>query len=437
MGKLSAFATQWWPFAILLLLSSVAVLDMSGKLGAVYRWMVRYMPPEVWSALAAWVAVAVGIVTVVVAGRYAKQQVDKAQEQVREAREARLDQERHAREAIETQVRIAEEQAQPNVVLYTELNPSAKQFVEIVVKNFGTTPAYHVKAAFDPPLKATPNLLSKGKLADVPIPEFPILAPGQEWRTGWDHSVSRKQHQKEWAPVAGKKEPELTDEQKLMIQAYMSYTGEAYSYEQAIADMTLPPRHTAVVTYEDSHGKHFETKAVLDSELFKGTTWVDIKTVHDLAKTLEQQLKEQNRGLGAIHRRLAEFGTEHDGIWIYTSSDDEERQYRRSISNAEAQESRESHDHLEWAMSGRKGDDPWRRPNPNDASQIPIETVNIGDWFIPGDDESFQVGQAWRVAFIKKHEFEDFGAVFELFRSDGDSIREREGTQIWCIRRPS
>lgn len=207
MGKLSAFATQWWPFAILLLLSSVAVLDMSGKLGAVYRWMVRYMPPEVWSALAAWVAVAVGIVTVVVAGRYAKQQVDKAQEQVREAREARLDQERHAREAIETQVRIAEEQAQPNVVLYTELNPSAKQFVEIVVKNFGTTPAYHVKAAFDPPLKATPNLLSKGKLADVPIPEFPILAPGQEWRTGWDHSVSRKQHQKEWAPVAGKKNP--------------------------------------------------------------------------------------------------------------------------------------------------------------------------------------------------------------------------------------
>ncbi len=32
---------------------------------------------------------------------------------------------------------------------------------------------------------------------------------------------------------------------------------------------------------------------------------------------------------------------------------------------------------------------------------------------------------------------QDFGAVFELFRSDGDSVREREGAQIWCIRRPS
>lgn len=212
----------------------LAVLCATGSLSPTYQWFVRYFPPDVWSALAAWVAVAVGIVTVVVAGRYAKQQVEKAQDQVREAREARLDQERQAQEAIDIQVRIAEEQAQPNVVLYTELNPSAKQFMEIVIKNFGTTPAYHVKATFDPPLKATPNLVSKGKLADVPIPEFPILAPGQEWRTGWDHSISRKQHQKKWAPLAGSAESELTDEQKLAIQAHMSYTGEVYSYEEVM-----------------------------------------------------------------------------------------------------------------------------------------------------------------------------------------------------------
>lgn len=419
----------------LLGLGGIAALDMTGRLDPVVGNLTG-RSPDFWSAGAAWVAVAVGILTVVVAGRYAKQQVDKAQEQVREAREARLDQERQAREAIETQVRIAEEQAQPNVVLYTELNSSVKQFIEIVVKNFGTTPAYHVKAAFDPPLKATPNLVSKGKLADVPIPEFPILAPGQEWRTGWDHSISRKQHQKKWAPLAGKTESELTDQQKLAIQAHMSYTGETYSYEQVIADMTLPSVHTAAVSYEDSHGKQFETKAVLDSELFKGTTWVDIKSVHDLVKTVDRQSKDQNKLLEAIHRRLAEFGTEHEGVWIYDSDDDEERQYRRAISNAEAQESRESSGHLQWAISGYKGKDPLKRPNPEDASKVPIETADIGDWFIP-DDESFQLGQAWRIAFIKRHVFEDFGTVYELFRSDGDSIREREGAQIWCIRSTS
>lgn len=304
------------------------------------------MSPEGWSALAAWVAVAVGVVTVVVAGRYAKQQVDKAQEQVREAREARLDQERQAREAIETQVRIAEEQAQPNVVLYTELNPSVKRFIEIIVKNFGTTPAYYVKATFNPPLKATPNNFSKGKLVDVPVPEFPILAPGQEWRTGWDFALAQKGHQKEWAPLAGKTESELTSEQKFAIQAHMSYTGETYTYEQVIADMTLPSLYNAKVTYEDSHGKSYTTEAVLDSELFKDTTWVDIKTVHDLAKTLEQQLKEQNKGLEAIHRRMAEFGTEHEGIWIYGSDDEDEREYRHQVAEAEAAEQREFEENI-------------------------------------------------------------------------------------------
>lgn len=399
---------DWWGLGVVVALGVVGVLEATNRLALTYRWLHNHVSPDGWSALAAWATVVIAAGAAIFAWS-----------QVREARRTR------------------EEQAQPNVVLFTELNPSAKQFIEIVVKNYGTTPAYHVKAAFDPPLKATPNLVSKGKLADVPVPEFPILAPGQEWRTGWDHSVSRKQHQKKWALFSGKTENELTNDQKFTIQAQMSYTGETYSYEQVIADMTLPSLHTATVTYEDSHGKKFETKAILDSELYKGTTWVDIKSVHDLVKTVDRQSKDQNKLLEAIHRRLAEFGTEHEGIWIYGNHDDEERQYRRAISNAEAQERSESSGHLEWAISGYKGEDPLKRPSPDAAFQAPIETLNIGDWFIPGDDESFELGQAWRIAFIKRHVFEDFGAVYELFRSDGDSIREREGAQIWCVRRPS
>jgi hypothetical protein len=274
VGRGTDVAKQWWPIGVLLALGGMAALDMTGRLRpAIANLMHR--APDFWSASAAWVAVLVGIATVVVAGRYAKQQVEKAQEQVGEARDARLAQAQQAQDAIRTQVRIAEEQAQPNVVLYTELNPSVKQFIEIVVRNFGSTPAYNVRAVIDPPLKATPNLLSKGELADVPIPEFPILAPGQEWRTGWDNSVSRKRHQKKWQPLAGKTESELTDQQKLEVQGHLSTTGKNDKpIEQAVADIVLPARHAATIYYSDSRGKEFETKAVLDSELFKGTTWL-------------------------------------------------------------------------------------------------------------------------------------------------------------------
>ncbi|MDZ7883155.1 MAG: hypothetical protein U5N53_09670 [Mycobacterium sp.] len=125
----------------------------------------HHVSPEGWSAAAAWVAVAVGLATVLVGGRYAKQQVDRAQGQIQEAQAARLAQEKQSQTALETQIRLAseaiaaqaelnqkvlkhdaeqeqkirQEQAQPNVVLYSELNPTVKQYVEIVVKNFGDT----------------------------------------------------------------------------------------------------------------------------------------------------------------------------------------------------------------------------------------------------------------------------------------------------------
>jgi hypothetical protein len=434
MGRGDNVARQWWPIGVLLVLGGMAALDLTGRLRPIIANLTQ-RAPDFWSASAAWLAVLVGIATVVVAGRYAKQQVEKAQEQVGEARVTRLAQAQQAQEAIETQVRIAEEQAQPNVVLYTELNPSVKQFIEIVVKNFGSTPAYDVRVIVDPPLKATPNLLSKGELADVPIPEFPILAPSQEWRTGWDNSISLKRHQKKWQALADKTESEMTDEQKLEVQAHLSTTGKNdKSTEQAVMDMTLPARHTATVYYSDSRGKKFQTKAVLDCEMFKGTTWVDIKTMHDLVKTLDKLLEEQNKGLEAIHRRLAEFGTEHQGLWVYGSDDDDERQYHRAISSAQRQELHESRGHLEWQLSGRHGDDPLTRIQPGDVTSITIEAANIGDWYVPNNNESLEVGRAWRIAFIKRHMPDDFGVVYELFRSDGDSVREREGTLISCVR---
>ena len=50
-----------WVVAVLVIMGALWV---TGSLGPVSRWMVRYMPPEVWSALGTWIAVAVAIVTV-------------------------------------------------------------------------------------------------------------------------------------------------------------------------------------------------------------------------------------------------------------------------------------------------------------------------------------------------------------------------------------
>ena len=62
---------------------------------------------------------------------------------------------------------------------------------------------------------------------------------------------------------------------------------------------------------------------------------------------LKDQLDEHNKGRVAIHRRLAEFGTEQAGIfWIYGSVDDDEREYRDKVAEAEAAESRAVHDEI-------------------------------------------------------------------------------------------
>ena len=269
------------------------LLWLTGTIGPIYRWVVRYFQPEVWSALAAWVAVGVGIVTVLVAGRYAKRQVEEARRQVSEAQSARLAQERQAQEALETQIRLANEaviaqaklnqqtlehdaaqaqkirreQAQPNVVLYTEPNPYVPQIIEIVMKNFGATPAYHIKVDVTPPIKAIPG----EKLVDVAIPDFPILVPGQEWRTVWDSPLRRKDHSRS-------------------LQQLMEFP----EFGQAdLQERTPASRHNATVTYVDSEGESHRTASVLDFDQREGTTWVDIKTIHDLTKLLDTQLKEQ------------------------------------------------------------------------------------------------------------------------------------------------
>lgn len=299
MGKLGALIRQWWPVAILLVLGVVAALDMTGKLGAVYRWMVHYMPPEVWSALAAWVAVAVGIETIVVAGRYAKQQVEKAQDQVHEAQGARLAQERQAQEALATQVRLAnealiaqaklnqqtldhdaeqaqrtrDEMAQPNVVMYAEPNADDWQLLEVVIKNFGSTPAFDIVPIVDPPLQSLPNLISGEEFYEIPVPpSIPILAPGQEWRTFWDSAVERLQ-----------KERELKEE---IIAEFPGGPPTGTDFAPLVAERMPRAQHTGKVQYWDSRKNVYVTPTILDFNMLKGSMRAEHYGIHDIAKKL-------------------------------------------------------------------------------------------------------------------------------------------------------
>jgi len=189
-----------------------------------------------WAAVVAAVAALATVVVAVIAALYAKRQVDGARAQLEEARALRR------------------EQAQPSVVVYAVPIASNPEFIDIVIKNFGTTGAHNVTLTSTPPLQqggpdgATPE--------DVLLPEaWPFLAPGQEWRTFWDSARDR-------------------------------------------TAACLPDRHQVVVRFEDSHGQELTTTAVLDFALFRIRSWI-----------VEHSASEAAGALVKIDKTLAKWAT--------------------------------------------------------------------------------------------------------------------------------
>lgn len=103
---------------------------------------------------------------------------------------------------------------------------------------------------------------------------------------------------------------------------------------------------------------------------------MDIKTVHDLTQMLQKRFDTMNDGLAGIHRRLAEFGTEHGGIWIYGSGDDDEREHRRQVARDEQARRQSLMDYL----SGRQEHDhPSSKQDETTDSSGANSTVEHGD----------------------------------------------------------
>lgn len=210
------------------------------------------MTAVAWGALAAWATVLIALV----AGWIAYQQVTEA---------------RKTREKV----------AQPDVVVYVEHNENDWQHIDLVIKNFGQTPAYNVIPTL-PSLKCVPftNPVTGEEITEVIVPEWiAVLAPGQEWRTVWDYG-----------------------------EDMVNYEGE------------LPSNFVGSVEFDDEPippKKGFSQPVSLDTRMF----WNAIRVSTEKSKSSEKALYK-------IADTLSTYTKEHSGPWVYVVPGEEERQYK-------------------------------------------------------------------------------------------------------------
>ena len=261
---------------VLALLAALAAVEsLTGWVTSIYRPLPHpHMRADAVSAWAAWATFAIAAIAAVF-----------AYNQVKLARQTR------------------EEQAQPNVVMFAESTPSHWQFLDIVMRNFGTTPAYNITLEVTPELRRSPDY-EGDEWSKVAFPQLTrILAPGQEIRTMWDFAVAREE--------------------------YMEKLRDRYERKHLtrseFRERELVAHHEAIVRYEDSHGNEYEMHSTLDADLLRDTMRTTTYTVHDLTKRIEKQ----QTALEKIADQLQNFSKEHKGVWVYAADADDERQYQQ------------------------------------------------------------------------------------------------------------
>lgn len=159
---------------------------------------------ETWSAIAAWltllVALGAALVTVhqVVEGRRQRAEDDAAAHD-RLRQQAKQAWDLHGSQ-LEAQRELAEQAAQPYVVVFAEAKVMASgNYAELVVRNVGKTPAYDVRLTFD---QTVMSELDRSETHPLRIPDrFPVLAPGQEWRTLWADLRRELDDDSAWPPL--------------------------------------------------------------------------------------------------------------------------------------------------------------------------------------------------------------------------------------------
>jgi hypothetical protein len=208
------------------------------------------MSAGAWTALAAWLAVVVGVAALV----YAWRQYQRAKEQTAEL-------------------------MQPNVAMFMEPSASDWHLVELVVKNFGRTPAYGIRFEFaNPPTVGKYESAYQDRFVDVTplnLPaEIPYLAPSQEWRIVWDSALDRQ---------------ELGDGIASRFDGAVTY------YDQ--------PRNGGKGRQSRTQ---FRSTAVLDWATLHPVDRLELLTTHDLARQEKQKLELLRNLLTYYHYAASE-----------------------------------------------------------------------------------------------------------------------------------
>lgn len=211
---------------------------------------VRGMSAGAWTALAAWLAVMVGIAALV----YAWRQYRRAKEQTAEL-------------------------MQPNVAMYMEPSANDWHLIELVVKNFGRTPAFGIRFDFaNPPTVGKYEDAYEDRYVEVTplnLPaEIPYLAPTQEWRIVWDSALDRRE----------------------LGEAIASrFDGAVIYYDHPkTGGRTKQPR------------KQFRSTAVLDWATLHPVERLELLTTHDLARQEKQKLELLRNLLSYYHYAASE-----------------------------------------------------------------------------------------------------------------------------------
>ena len=189
---------------------------------------------------------------------------------------------------------LRSEEIRPHVAVFMEPHASDWHLIELVVRNFGETAAYDVQFTWaDPPTVGQyenehDGMVDVGELA-LPA-TIPALAPGQEWRTIWDSTLSRAQ-------LGGSIEWRFTGAVK-------------YADKPAPQDGKRKP----------ARGRHeYQTDVVLDWDDLQPVQRVELMTGHELAQREKNKLELLRNLLTYFHyasqeTRSAVYQSEIDGV---------------------------------------------------------------------------------------------------------------------------
>lgn len=208
------------------------------------------MSAGAWTAIAAWLAVVVGVAALV----YAWRQYQRAREQTAEL-------------------------MQPNVAMFMEPSATDWHLVEFVVKNFGRTAAFGIRFEFaNPPTVGKYETAYEDRYVDITplnLPaEIPYLAPSQEWRIVWDSALDRR---------------ELGETIASRFHGAVTYYDEPKATGRRRQSRT-----------------QFRTTAVLDWKTLHPVDRLELLTAHDLARQEKQKLELLRNLLTYYHYAASE-----------------------------------------------------------------------------------------------------------------------------------